>query len=242
MVASSRMPHMIGAAAHGPAGPGVEKVDGQGTVHADGGVQAGGRLPGPITNAGHEHPFHEGRLQGDAPPVADHARGVSRSCRKPLPEAAPPTSPRSGRCLRRRVLRPAHARAPGPGAARFPCPGSPLCRGSGSETRNGGGKNPWKRETGPVQCLQHVREIIVHRLGQHETVVEPRAPAHQLPAIGGLPEPGHKDPQEQLLGQAHAGVGRHLKGAKLQQPQPAGGAVRGDRACRCRIPPGGCCR
>ena len=60
---------------------------------------------------------------------------------------------------------------------------------------------------------------------QHEAVMQRRAPAHHRPVERLAPEPGDQRAQQQLLGQAHAGIGRHLEGAELDEAQPAGGAV-----------------
>ncbi|KAG1249761.1 hypothetical protein G6F65_019002 [Rhizopus arrhizus] len=51
------------------------------------------------------------------------------------------------------------------------------------------------------------------------------APARQARRIGRLPEVRDQAAQQQLLGQAHARMRRHFKGAQLQQPQPPRGAV-----------------
>ena len=80
-------------------------------------------------------------------------------------------------------------------------------------------------EAGRAQIGQHVQEIGPHQVRQHETVVQRGAPADQPGAIGLLPEPGDQRAQEQLLGEAHAGVRRHLEGAELDQAEPAGRAV-----------------
>jgi hypothetical protein len=56
--------------------------------------------------------------------------------------------------------------------------------------------------------------------------MEAGTPTNQGLAIRDLPEPGDKNPQEQLLGQAHAGMRRHLKGAKLEQTEATRGTVR----------------
>ena len=54
------------------------------------------------------------------------------------------------------------------------------------------------------------------------------SPANQ-PAgfVGLLPESGHQRPQQQLLGQAHAGMGWHLEGPQLEQTMTPTRAVRG---------------
>jgi hypothetical protein len=51
-------------------------------------------------------------------------------------------------------------------------------------------------------------------------VVQGGAPAHQLLPVRALPEPGHEGADQQLLGNAHARVRRHLEGAELDEAQP----------------------
>ena len=64
-------------------------------------------------------------------------------------------------------------------------------------------------------------EVGPQEVRQHEAVVQRRAPAHQRPAVGLLPEPGDERADQQLLGEAHARVRRHLEGAELDQAEPA---------------------
>ena len=56
VMASPRMADMVDAAAHCPARPGVEEVDGQGRMDADGRMQAGGWLPGPVADPADDTP------------------------------------------------------------------------------------------------------------------------------------------------------------------------------------------
>ncbi len=64
-------------------------------------------------------------------------------------------------------------------------------------------------------------------MGQHEPVVQPRAPADQLALDRVFPEPGDQRADQQLLGKAHLGVWRHFEAAEFHEPQPAGRAVGG---------------
>ena len=45
------------------------------------------------------------------------------------------------------------------------------------------------------------------------------APAGHAAVVGLRPESGNQRAQQQLLGNAHAGVGRHFKSAQFQQTQ-----------------------
>ncbi len=60
---------------------------------------------------------------------------------------------------------------------------------------------------------------------QQPAIVQRRTPAHQLAAIGLLPEARHERAQQQHLHRAHARVRRHLEGAEFDQAQAAGRAV-----------------
>ena len=67
----------------------------------------------------------------------------------------------------------------------------------------------------------HVEEIGPDEMLEHEAVVQRRAPTHQPAVLRHAPEPRHQRAQQQLLGETHARVGRHLEGAKLDQAEPA---------------------
>ncbi len=83
-----------------------------------------------------------------------------------------------------------------------------------------------ERQASRLQIGHDIGQILPDRLWQHEAVMQGSAPAHQLAVIGPLPEPGDQGAQQELLGQAHAGMGRHLEGAELDQAEPAGRTVR----------------
>ena len=77
-----------------------------------------------------------------------------------------------------------------------------------------------------VQFLDHVAQVLPDEMRQHEAVVQLGVPALEVRrTVGLLPEARHQRPHQQLLGQAHAGMRRHLEGAHLQQAQATGGAV-----------------
>ena len=78
-------------------------------------------------------------------------------------------------------------------------------------------------ETGLAHVAHHVGEVGLHPGGQHEAVVQLRSPARGGRAVRLAPEARHQRAHQQLLGDRHAGVRRHLEGAQLQQAQAAGG-------------------
>ena len=79
---------------------------------------------------------------------------------------------------------------------------------------------------GARQVADHLGKVAPDEMRQHEPVVQRRAPAHQPPALRLAPEPGHQGADQQLLGQAHARVRRHLEAAEFQQAQPSRRPVR----------------
>ena len=78
-----------------------------------------------------------------------------------------------------------------------------------------------KRETRRAHFAQHFREILSDEMRQQVTVVQRRPPPHRPLSIRLFQEPRDHGPHEQLLSQTHPGMRRHLKPAKLDQPQPA---------------------
>ena len=78
-----------------------------------------------------------------------------------------------------------------------------------------------------VQLLQHVGKILLDKVRQQVAVMQLGAPAHQPRGLVGFtPETGDQRANQQLLGQAHLRMGRHLEGAQLQQTKAPRGRVR----------------
>ncbi len=61
---------------------------------------------------------------------------------------------------------------------------------------------------------------------EHEAVVQRRTPAHRLAVAWRPPEGGDDRAQQQLLGETHARIGRHLERAEFDKAQSAGRTVR----------------
>ena len=100
-------------------------------------------------------------------------------------------------------------------------------RGPGSGTRAGPRTSPDRRRSRRrSRSPSTSRKSLPDEMRQHEAVVQRRAPAHQPALLRLAPEPGDQRAEQQLLGQAHARVRRHLEGAELDQAEPAGRAVR----------------
>ena len=73
---------------------------------------------------------------------------------------------------------------------------------------------------------EHVREVLLDEVRQHEAIVQLGAPAREpRRRVRRLPEARDQRAQQQLLREAHARVRRHLERAQLQQAEPAGRAV-----------------
>src|SRR5208283_4689359 len=73
--------------------------------------------------------------------------------------------------------------------------------------------------------LDHILEVLLGEMRQHETVVKLRAPTDQRALIGKFPETRNYRAQKQVLREAHARVRRHLEGAQLQQAEPSRAAL-----------------
>ncbi|MNQ83452.1 hypothetical protein D3C85_985300 [compost metagenome] len=68
------------------------------------------------------------------------------------------------------------------------------------------------RITGGVEVDDDIGEVLLDKVRQQEAIVQLRAPARQFRrCIGLAPEPRDQRPQQQLLRQAHARMGRHLE-------------------------------
>jgi hypothetical protein len=70
-----------------------------------------------------------------------------------------------------------------------------------------------------AQIVDHLAKIAPDKVRQHPAVVDVGAPADERLGVGLLPEARDEGAQKKLLGQAHAGVGRHFKGAHFQQAE-----------------------
>ena len=80
-------------------------------------------------------------------------------------------------------------------------------------------------ETRIAQFGQHIVKVFVDPVRQHEPVVQFCAPTRHGCRIGLVPKAGDQRTQQELLHDAHAGMGRHLEGAQLQQTQAPGRGV-----------------
>ena len=76
-----------------------------------------------------------------------------------------------------------------------------------------------------LQIGEHVEEVLPDVVRQHEPVVQRRAPARQRPVERIAPQPRDDRADQQLLGEAHARVRRHLEAAELDEAETAGRAV-----------------
>ena len=77
-----------------------------------------------------------------------------------------------------------------------------------------------------VQFLDHRTEILSDEVRQHETVVQAGSPWNQTCAVRRFPQPRNQRTQQQHLQRTHLPVRRHFEGAKFQQAEPPGRAVR----------------
>ncbi len=76
------------------------------------------------------------------------------------------------------------------------------------------------------EVIEHAEKVLPDEMLEHETVVQRGAPPHQRAALRHAPEPRDQGAQQQLLGQRHARIGRHLEGAEFDQAESTGRTVR----------------
>src|ERR1700712_3250955 len=62
---------------------------------------------------------------------------------------------------------------------------------------------------------------------QHEAVVKRRSPAYQRAVLRFAPEPCEQSAHEQLLREAHAGIGRHFERAEFHETETPGRTIGG---------------
>jgi hypothetical protein len=68
-----------------------------------------------------------------------------------------------------------------------------------------------------AEVAQDVEEVLPDAGRQHVAVVERRAPARRGAVERALPQAGDEGTDEELLGEAHPRVGRHLEAAELDE-------------------------
>ena len=77
-----------------------------------------------------------------------------------------------------------------------------------------------KRNPRRAHIPQHVLKVFANKMRQHEPVMQPALPPHELRHVRLLPEDAHQRPHQQHLQQVHPEVRSHLERSQLQQPQP----------------------
>ena len=77
VVAPTRMRDVIGASAQGAPAPQIDEIEHQRGVHADGGMQRGRQLPGPVTHAGNVFAVHAGGSKRQRPAVAGQGEALA---------------------------------------------------------------------------------------------------------------------------------------------------------------------
>ena len=78
-----------------------------------------------------------------------------------------------------------------------------------------------QRIAGLVQVGNDIFQILTHKMRQHETVVDFRAPPDQFLAIGVLPEMRDQGAKQEVLREAHPRMRRHFKRAHFEQAEAA---------------------
>ena len=83
-----------------------------------------------------------------------------------------------------------------------------------------------KRIASFAQVCHHIFPVELNEVGQHEPVVQNRAPPYELSPVRRTPEVRDQRPDQQLLRQTHARMWRHFKRAQLYQAEPRSGGIR----------------
>ncbi len=94
-------------------------------------------------------------------------------------------------------------------------------RADGRKAKLEVGSEPLAEEaiSGAGEVAHYILPIKLHKVRQHEAVVQAGSPEDQFLLVRLAPKMGDQRPHQQLLGQAHAGMGRHFKGAQLEQAE-----------------------
>ena len=220
------MRHVISASTDGTLVPRVVEIKGQRRMGTNRGLQAHRRLPCAVSNTGHRLALGARGMHGQASPV--HGQGKAFSD-EPLR-------------LDLNTLKRAVHIADSPAAARlftqhmpgFQCgtdfhPHITLGKVSDAgETELKLRREPFHLKGIPslAQVADDLAEIRLAEMRKHPPVVEVGSPAHQLLGVGLFPEGRDQPAQQQVLGQAHLRMRRHLESPHLHEAQPAGRAFR----------------
>src|ERR1043166_959390 len=194
-------------------------------MNADGGMQAIWRLPGPKAHSGHEFPLGAGRMKGQGTSVASNLMArINHALKFDLQP------------FQRRID--IARRAPGGTLLTQYMPWFQRLANLQADSALRHRAVMWKAElevwqepirsqriTMVLQILNHIAKILFHKMRQHESVVQFGTPTDQRALIRMLPETGDERAEQQLLGQAHAGMGRHFKGPQFDQAKPSAAAV-----------------
>ena len=240
------MRDVVLAAAERAVHPGVDQIEGERRVHADGRMQRGAAAA----------------RRGSA-----RRRRIRRRCRSAAAAAARPlqvsdvaladqagdldlqaldaTNRRSARCRRRAPSSPST------------CQGSSAVRSSTCDAARGEIAERGKRNSkcgANHSASQRVAELAAVPRSRRSKSCQTKCGSmkrscssvpqrlSRARAVGLLPEARDQRAHQQLLRQAHARVRRHLEGAHLEQAEAAGRRRRASTACRCRTRRGACCR
>ena len=221
VVAPARMGHVIDAAAERAAAPAVENVEGERRVDVDVRMQGVRQLPGLEAHAGDELAGPAGRDQRHAAAIAGDQMAVRvQSVDLDLQPLDRGIDEAHGGALR--AILAEHI----PGLERVPQlqPHAPIGdRAVGGKTKLALRFEPSRVEAvaRAPEVIERLAKILPHEMLQHEAVMQGGTPSRRRAVERLAPEPRHQGPQQQLLGETHAGVGRHLEGAELDQAEPS---------------------
>src|SRR5579872_1221405 len=79
--------------------------------------------------------------------------------------------------------------------------------------------------TGNLEVFHDLVEILLHKMREHEPVVQFGAPTNKFLLVRLLPETREERAQQQLLRETHPRMRGHFESAQLHQSEPATAAV-----------------
>ena len=226
-IAATGVDDVIGATADGAGLPGVDDIEHERRMDADGGVETSGGLPGAIADAGDELAVDSGGVEREADAVdGDEVAGIGHAVDEDL-EAFDAGIDKSDGSTGAGFFA---EDVPGfDGLAKFDGDSALFDGAVERETEFEMGGEPFAFEgvTGFFEIVDDVLEILPDEMGEEEAIVNFRAPADEAVVIGLFPEMRDHRPQEEVLSEAHLGVRGHFEGAHFQEAEATGGGFGG---------------
>ena len=239
------MGHVIRAAPDCTPRPCVHDIKHQWRVNRDVGVQTGGRLPRAVPHASHEFAWCARGMQRNAAAVAQHDKARVDHSRNLHLQSLHRGIHVAGRAAGRRLFA---QHVPGlQRAAEFQMNAALRDGTDGRESELEVRREPFllERITGVVQFFEHVFQIALDEVRQHEAVMQRRSPGHEFsgrlyPRVAA--RSARSTPAPAIAGSGSCARAAAFRKRAIPPGRGARKPNRADRACRCRVRCDGCCR